>query len=121
MNLLHRNQEELESIRDGLVRQCILLEEEAADLVYHLGDIIDCCVEVPKAIQGLRDVLDSACLDPKKSYERLNSVFGLMRHELRPHVRKALVHLKSATRQLSQQHPAAFPWAHADPEESGAQ
>ncbi len=69
--MLHRDQEQLDAIRDALVNADLLSSEEAGDLVFHLGDILHSAAEFPKDVERVYSHLSQLQADPGEFSVRL--------------------------------------------------
>ena len=114
--MLHRNQEQLDAIRDLLVQQRLMDSENASDFTFHLGDIIDSCIEFPNLIRKLELSLLDVQRHPAKCSHALLAFVGELEHHLPEHFRGVVSLAWRACEVLVNEFPSAFPWAHEESE-----
>jgi hypothetical protein len=115
--MIHRDQNEVNTIVSLLREEELLKANEAFDLGFHLGDVVDSCVELPRDVTRLKDALSRLNAEPKACYEAFNALLGEMDDHLPAHFRQAVSLMEKAKWVILKRFPNEFPWAHEEDDE----
>ena len=78
--MLHRDQEQLDAIRDALVKAELLSSEEAGDLIFHLGDLLDSAAAFPNEVNIVFSHLAQLQTDPQEFEVKLMQFYQTIKH-----------------------------------------
>lgn len=78
--MLHRDQAQLDAIRDALIKADLISSEDAGEFIFHLGDILDSAAEFPDYIKNVFSHLDQLQTDPNEFEVKLMKLHGDIEH-----------------------------------------